>query len=34
MQDINVKTIYSEVNEIVDPSLTALVVWGCSKPAC
>jgi nicotinamidase-related amidase len=27
MQDINGKTIYSEVNEIVDPSHTALVVW-------
>src|SRR3954469_22354850 len=27
MQDINGKTIYSEVNEIVEPSHTALVVW-------
>ena len=25
--NINGKTIYSEVNEIVDPSHTALVVW-------
>ena len=27
MQDIDGKTIYSEVNEIVEPSHTALVVW-------
>jgi nicotinamidase-related amidase len=27
MQDIDGKTIYSEVNEILEPSHTALVVW-------
>ncbi len=31
MQDINGKTIYSTVQEIVDPSHTALVVWDVQK---
>ena len=33
MQEINGKTIYSAVNEIVGPSHTALVVWDI-KPTC
>jgi nicotinamidase-related amidase len=31
MQDIDCKTIYSNVQEIVDPSHTTLVVWDVQK---
>jgi nicotinamidase-related amidase len=31
MQDINEKTIYSDLQEIVDPAHTALVVWDVQK---
>jgi hypothetical protein len=31
MQDINGKTIYSTIQEIVDPAHTALVVWDVQK---
>jgi len=31
MQDIDGKTIYSTIQEIVDPAHTALVVWDVQK---